>query len=61
MAKQRPTYSPEFQKDTAELVLDKGYSIPEASQATGGLSAVRRWVNQLHDERGGKTQLLQKQ
>jgi len=56
MKKTRPTFSPEFKKDTAELVLDRQYSIPEACKAAGvGYTALRRWVRQLEVERGGKT------
>jgi len=52
----RPTYSPEFKKDTAELVLDRKYTIPEAAKAAGvGYTALRRWVRQLEAERGGHT------
>lgn len=51
-----PSYTPEFKQRAAELVLDKGYSIPEGCQAVGvGPTALRRWVNQLEDERGGTT------
>lgn len=50
------TYSPEFRQDAAELVLDKGYSIQSACKAVGvGATALRRWVNQLQNERGGQT------
>lgn len=52
----RPSYTPEFKQRAAELVLDKGYSIPEGCQAVGvGPTALRRWVNQLEDERGVTT------
>lgn len=44
--------------DSASLVVDKGYSISEACQAVGvSESAMRRWVRQLQEERGGKTPL----
>lgn len=54
--KKNPSYSSEFKQDTAELVLDRGYTIQEASDAVGaGPTAIRRWVNQLKAERGGIT------
>lgn len=58
MNKQRPTYSVQFKKEAAELVIDKGYSIQEASSAVGvSITALRRWVHQLQSERGGETPL----
>jgi len=58
MKKQRPAYSAEFKKESAELVIDKQYSIQEAAEAVGvGPTALRRWVNQLQDENGGSTPL----
>ena len=56
MTRQRRSFSQEFKLEAAQLVLDQGYSVPEASKALGvGESAVRRWVKQLRDERGGTT------
>ena len=56
MTKSRPTYSTEFKRDTAELVIKSGYTIAGASEATGaGYTAVRRWVNQLKGESSGMT------
>ena len=50
------TFSIEFKHETACLVLDHGYSIQQASDAVGvGNSAIRRWVEQLKNERHGKT------
>lgn len=52
----RPRYSAEFKGDAASLVLSQGYSISEASQAVGvGETAMRRWVEQLNEERQGRT------
>ena len=49
-------FSPEFKKDAAELVLDKGYSVQETCEAVGaGPTAIRRWAHQLKAERGGIT------
>ncbi len=37
-------------------MLDQGYSVQEACDAVGvGPTAIRRWVDQLEDERRGKT------
>lgn len=52
----RRSFSTEFKHETACLVLDQGYSVQEACDAVGvGETAVRRWVDQLTDERRGKT------
>jgi transposase len=56
MSNQRRSYSSEFKHESACLVLDHGYSIPEAARATEvGQTAMRRWVRQLKEERGGVT------
>ncbi len=56
MAKKKgPNFSPEFRLETAQLVLDQGYSQKEAAQAMGvGYSTIGKWVNQLREERSGK-------
>ena len=52
----RRFFSKEFKRETAGLVLDQGYSIPEACQAMDvGRTALGRWVQQLQDERSGVT------
>jgi len=52
----RKSYSSEFKKDSAALVLDQDYSISEACRAVGvGPTAMQRWVNQLRAERSGQT------
>lgn len=52
----RRSYSSEFKRESASLVIDQGYSIQEGTQATGvGETALRRWVNQLREERAGQT------
>ena len=52
----RRSFSTEFNHETACLVLDQGYSVQEACDAVGvGMTALRRWVGQLEDERRGKT------
>lgn len=54
--KQRRTFTPEFKREAACLVLDQGYSHAEAADSLGLVeSALRRWVNQLQQERGGVT------
>jgi len=56
MARQRRTFSTDFKSEAAHLVVNQGYSIREASKSLGvGESAVRRWVTQLDQERGGIT------
>lgn len=56
MTKKRPSFSPEFKQEAASLVLDQGYTIPQAIVSLGvGESAIRRWVNQLTEEREGVT------
>lgn len=56
MTRQRRTFSTEFKCDAAALVLDQGYSIAEAVKSLGiSESALRRWVEQLEQERGGAT------
>ena len=50
------TFSQEFKRESASLVVDKNYTISEACQAVGvSDSAMRKWVKQLKDERGGIT------
>ncbi len=47
---------PEFKLEAASLVLDQGYSVSEACKSLDvGESVLRLWVDQLRDERGGKT------
>jgi len=56
MTIKRGSFSPEFKQEAASLVLDQGCTIPQASVSLGvGESAVRRWVNQLAEERDGVT------
>src|SRR3569833_3365888 len=56
MSKQRRTFSAEFKRDAAALVLDQGYSHLEASRSLGVVESVlRRWVRQLSQERHGET------
>ncbi len=56
MIKQRRSFSAEFKLEAACLVLDQGYSVPEASRSLDiGETVLRRWVKQLEQERGGQT------
>ena len=56
MSNKKSTYSSEFKADAAGLILDKGYTYPEACAAVNvGPSALRRWVKQLNLERQGQT------
>ncbi len=43
----RPTFSPEFRHETAQLVVEKGYTLGEAARSMGvGLSTMTKWVKQ---------------
>ena len=56
MTRQRRSVTPEFKREAAALVLDQGYSCIEAARPLGLVeSALRRWVNQLQQERNGMT------
>ncbi|MBI8435259.1 IS3 family transposase [Pseudomonas aeruginosa] len=56
MSKQRRTFSAEFKREAAALVLDHGYSHIDACRSLGVVdSALRRWVKQLEAERQGVT------
>ena len=56
MSKKRRTFSPEFKREAASLVLDQGYTVPAASRSVDvGENAMRRWVKQLSEERSGFT------
>lgn len=56
MTRKRRSFTPEFKQEAASLVVDQGYTIAQASMSLGvGESALRRWVQQLTDEREGVT------
>lgn len=56
MKRQRRSFSTEFKREAACLVLDQGYSISEACRSLDvGETALRRWIDQLKAERGGVT------
>jgi transposase len=51
----RPTFSPEFRQEAAQLVVEKGYSIREAAESMGvGLSTMDKWVKQLRAATDGR-------
>ncbi|MGO3988324.1 transposase [Pseudomonas sp. SAS7] len=51
----RKSYSKEHKVKAAEMVLDGGQSVPEVCQILGiGRTALRRWVEQVRQEREGK-------
>jgi transposase len=52
--KTRPTFTPEFRLEVAQLVVDQSYSIREAATAMNvGKSTVDKWVRQLKNEHKG--------
>ena len=54
MTRKRRSFTPEFKQEAASLVLDQGYTVPQASTSLGVVeSALRRWVKQLEAERQG--------
>lgn len=56
MATGRRSFTPQFKRDAAALVVEQGYSILEACQAMDvGETAMRRWVDQLKAEQRGVT------
>ncbi|MFM5127238.1 transposase, partial [Aeromonas veronii] len=56
MTRLRCSFTAEFKLEAASLVLDQGYSVPEASRSLDvGETVLRRWVQQLQSERTGTT------
>ncbi|SMN01665.1 Mobile element protein [uncultured Candidatus Thioglobus sp.] len=54
MTRSRPTFTPEFRLETAQLVVDQGYIVKDAAAAMGvGQSTMDKWVRQLRNERKG--------
>ncbi|RNM01976.1 IS3 family transposase, partial [Dickeya undicola] len=52
----RRSFTPEFKREAAALVVEQGYTVHEACQAMGvGETAMRRWVEQLKSEQQGIT------
>lgn len=50
----RKNFSPEFRRESAQLVVDQNYTVAQAAMDVG-LSTMTKWVKQLRDERLGKT------
>lgn len=56
MTRKRRSFTAEFKQEAASLVLDQGYTIPQACTSLGvGETALRRWVQQLSEERESVT------
>ena len=56
MTRLRRSFTAAFKLEAASLVLDQGYSVPEASRSLDiGETILRRWVRQLQSERSGTT------
>jgi len=56
MTRKRRSFTPEFKQEAASPVTDQGYTIAQArTSLLVGESVVRRWVQQLTDEREGIT------
>ena len=54
--KKGPNFSPEFRLETAQLVVDQGYTNREAAEVMGVVySTLGKWVIQLREEHAGKT------
>jgi transposase len=50
----KPNLSPEFRLETAQLVVDNGYTHEDAAKAMGvGYSTIGKRVKQLKEERKG--------
>lgn len=57
----RRNFGPDFKQESASLILDKGYTIKEASDAVGvSQSSLCKWVKQLKEERQGSTPIGKK-
>lgn len=51
----RRNFTPEFRLESAQLVVDKNYTVREAAEAMNvGKSTMDKWVRQLKEEREGK-------
>lgn len=56
MNKTRKNFDPQFRLDAAQLVVDQGYTIKQASESMGvSKTSMENWVRQLKQERQGKT------
>jgi len=56
MKKQRRIFTAEFKQEAASMVLDQQRAVSEVCQALDiGDTTLRRWIDQLQEERGGTT------
>lgn len=56
MKKVRKSFDPQFRLESAQLVVDQGYSIRAACESMGvSKSTMENWVRQLRKERKGVT------
>ena len=56
MTRLRRSFTSQFKLEATSLVLDQGYSVPEASRSLDvGETVLRRWAQQLQSERTGTT------
>jgi len=54
--KTKRSFTPEFRLECAQLIVDKGYSYRQASEAMNvGSTTLESWVRQLRRERQGIT------
>ena len=52
----RRTFTSEYKRECAELVIKHGYQVKEAAQAMNvGLSSLQRWLSQYRNEINGIT------
>jgi transposase len=52
----RRSFTPEFKREAASLVVQQGYSVREACRSLGvGETGMRRWIEQLKQEQQGLT------
>jgi len=52
--KKRPNFSPEFNLESAQLVVDQNYSVRQAAEAVNvSASSMDKWSRQLREERNG--------
>ena len=49
------TYPKEFKEEAVNLVIEQGYSVPEAAKSLGvGTNLLYRWKQQIEDQQQGK-------
>ncbi|AJQ54144.1 transposase [Aeromonas hydrophila] len=58
MTRLRRSFTAKFKLEAASLVVDQGYSVPEASRSLdAGETVFCRWVQQLQSKRSGSTSI----